>query len=170
MMERMIFILVVSWFLTSCSTTYYIVRHAEKAQPSESANMVTTNDPPLSSAGEERANALREVLKDRHVGSIYSTNTKRSLSTGAPLSAFTGVNTELYTQIDDAFINKLKAARKNTLVVGHSNTIDDIVNRITGKNYIAADLPDAAYDNLYIIKKCGAKMKFKATTYGVPAH
>ena len=49
--------------LTACSHTFYIVRHAEKAT-SEGNNMMN-NDPPLTEAGKERAEALKEILKTK---------------------------------------------------------------------------------------------------------
>jgi broad specificity phosphatase PhoE len=171
-MERLILILVACCLLTSCATTYYVVRHAEKEQPpaGTSANMMSANNPPLSKAGTERAEALKQLLQGKHIRYIYSTNTIRTVSTAAPLASEAGVTTSFYSQVDREFITTLKSLKKNTLVVGHSNTVDDIIQQLTGTNHIPADLPDAAYDNLYIIKKKGKKMSFQATTYGAAAH
>ena len=47
------------------------------------------------------------------------------------------------------------------LIVGHSNTVDDVVNKLCGEIKVPADLPDSEYDNLYLVIKKGKKMKEK---------
>ena len=67
----------------------------------------------------------------------------------------------------DIFIEKLKTIRKgNILVVGHSNTVDDIVNRLSQRTEIAADLKDNEYDNLFILKRKGRGYLYKNEKYG----
>jgi hypothetical protein len=58
----------------------------------------------------------------------------------------------------------------NTLIVGHSNTVDDIVNKLCGEIKVPIDLPDSEYDNLYLIRKKGKKMKFENKTFGTPTN
>jgi broad specificity phosphatase PhoE len=60
--------------LASCSHTYYIVRHGEKELPA--AGM--SNDVPLSEKGKQRAEALKEILKDKNIKAVYSTKTLQS--------------------------------------------------------------------------------------------
>jgi broad specificity phosphatase PhoE len=163
-MQRLLIILVVFSFLTSCGNTYYIVRHAEKAAPSSGTMMLTTNDPPLNRLGELRAKSLGELLKDKNIGYIFSTNTTRTLSTVAPVASVFHLTPEIYATVDEGFINKLKATKKNTVVVGHSNTIDDIVNRLTGQPHLT-DLPDSAYNNIYLVKRRGKKFVLKEMDY-----
>ncbi|HLF44852.1 MAG TPA: histidine phosphatase family protein [Chitinophagaceae bacterium] len=157
-------------FYSSCTTVkYYVVRHAEKATASEGTVMSTPNDPPLSSAGKVRAIELGEVLKSRQIMNIYSTNTIRTISTAQPLKNLRGLPIEFYNTRDslDYFIEKLKNIKKgNSLIVGHSNTVDNIVNKLCGEIKIAADLPDSEYDNLYLVIKKGKKMFFENKTYG----
>ena len=160
---------------SSCnSVKYFIVRHAEKASPSDGTVMSTPNDPPLSAAGKVRAIELREELKGRSVTHIFSTNTIRTISTAQPLNELRGATTiELYNTRDslDFFIEKLKAIKKgNSLIVGHSNTVDDIVNKLCGEKKIPGDLPDTEYDNLYIVTKKGKRMKFENKTFGTPTN
>lgn len=158
--------------LSSCSSVkYFIVRHAEKATPSDGTVMNTPNDPPLSAAGRARAIELREELKAQHIMYIFSTNTTRTISTAQPLNELRGAtHIEIYNSSKDSldfFIQKLKAIKKgNSLIVGHSNTVDDIVNKLCGEKKIAGDLPDSEYDNIYIVTKKGKKMKFENKTYG----
>jgi phosphohistidine phosphatase SixA len=161
--------------MVSCSTVkYFVVRHAEKATPSDGTVMSTPNDPPLSAAGKVRAIELREELKGRNVQFIYSTNTIRTISTAQPLNDLrAATKIELYNTRDslDFLIAKLKAVKKgNSLIVGHSNTVDDIVNKLCGEKKVPGDLPDSEYDNLYIVTKKGKKMKFENKTYGTPTN
>ena len=53
--------------------------------------------------------------------------------------------------------------------MGHSNTVDDIVNKLSGEIKIPADLMDSEYDNLYIITRKGKKMIFSQRKYGYPS-
>src|SRR5215213_1082582 len=110
--------------LTACSQTYYIVRHAEKAVP-DAGNTMMANDPPLSDIGKARANALLEALKNEKIAYIFSTNTTRTRTTAEPLSKHLNVLVQTYgPRPDSAFIQQLKALKKDALIVGHSNTVD----------------------------------------------
>ena len=151
--------------LTSCGHTYYIVRHGEKA--AQVPNM--TSDVQLSQEGQQRAIALEEVLKNKKIAYVFSTNTIRTKSTAQPTADHFRLRTEIYgPRPDSAFIVLLKSKDKNTLVVGHSNTIDDIVNMLCGEKKVSGDLPETDYDNLYTIKKKGNRYIFKGLTYGQP--
>jgi len=166
-----ILLLCISVFLFSCSNTIYIVRHAEKAPVEAGASQMMASDPPLSEAGKARAIALRDKLKGENIRHIYSTNTKRTIATAKPLNELQGnTRIEIYSSkkdSTDAFIERLKAIRKgNVLVVGHSNTIDDLANKLCGTTVVPGDLDDTAYDNLYIIKWKGKSYKFSNEKYG----
>lgn len=146
--------------LTVCSQTYYIVRHAEKGMSPGGAHMMV-NDPPLSDSGKARAQSLKELLKDKDIAYIYSTNTIRTRTTAEPLSQLLGITIQTYgSKPDSAFIQQLKSLNKNVLIVGHSNTVDDIVNMLCGEKKLPGDLPDSEYDNLFIVTKKNGKMLF----------
>jgi|SRR5688500_7691987 len=160
---------------SSCgSVKYYIVRHTEKETASAGTTMSTPNDPPLSAAGRARAIELREALTGKGIRYIFSTNTIRTISTAQPLDELRGATKiELYNTRDslDHLIQKLKEIKKgNSLIVGHSNTVDDIVNKLCGETKVPGDLPDSEYDNLYIVTKKGRQLKFENKTYGTPTN
>lgn len=167
-MQKLAFFLALALFLTSCSRTYYIVRHAEKAVPSLGTKMNTPDDPVLSDEGKARAQNLKEVLKDQNIAAIYSTNTIRARTTVEPLSQVLGVSIQTYgPRPDSTFINKLKASRGNTLVVGHSNTVDDIVNGLLNEKKLS-DLADSEYNNLFVVKYkrfFGTKIRYAARKF-----
>ncbi len=158
--------LVLSLILVSCSQTYYVVRHAEKEAPQGTETMMN-NNPPLSETGKLRAEALKEVLKTKKIGYVFSTNTLRTLSTAEPVKNYFNLTTEIYEPApNESFISHLLSVKKNALIVGHSNTVDDIVNKLCGSVKIPADLPDTAYDNLFVIRKKGKKMIFENKKFG----
>lgn len=159
-MRRKLFYLPILLLFSCSSTRYYIVRHAEK----EAATTMTT-DVPLSQAGAQRALALKELLQDRNIKNIYSTNYVRTKSTAAPLAQQLGLTPILYEASDTTIAFLLQKIKKNTLVVGHSNTVDDIVNRLTGKQLLQ-DLPDTQYGDLFIVTRRGKKYFFERSQFG----
>ncbi|MES1216858.1 MAG: histidine phosphatase family protein [Bacteroidota bacterium] len=172
MIRIILMLMACSMLGASCSHKYYIVRHAEKEATSGAAN-TKNNNPSLSEAGKVRALVLREELKDKHISYIYSTNTARTISTATPLSEASGVKIQLYNSTDSLkeFIAKLKSIKKgNVLIVGHSNTVDDIINQLCNEVKLSADLPESQYDNLFIITYKGKKVSFKRSKYGYPSN
>jgi phosphohistidine phosphatase SixA len=164
------FILIV---FSSCSHTYYIARHAEKAEPDATKN----TDVPLTEKGKQRAEALKEILKNKKIAYVFSTNTIRAKSTAQPTADYFHLTIEAYgPKPDPGFINKLKSITKNVLIIGHSNTIDDIVNMLCNEKKVPADLNDSEYDNLFIVKYRGKRIFFSNRKVSVqsafksPAH
>jgi broad specificity phosphatase PhoE len=149
--------------LASCQTTkYYIVRHGEKAAPSGQMS----SDVPLAPEGEVRAAALRERLKGAHIQYVYSTNYIRTKATARPLAEAQGLGIETYDPKDTTFVGRVLArGNGNALIVGHSNTVDDLVNRFMGESLLR-DLPDTAYNNIFIITRKGKKLSFSRERYG----
>jgi phosphohistidine phosphatase SixA len=166
MIRRCLLLLGLFISLTACSQTYYIVRHAEKATVEGNPNMTAT-DPPLTEKGKARAEALKEALKNEKIGHIFSTNTIRTRTTAEPLSQVLGLSIETYaSRPDSAFIMQLKDLKKNVLVVGHSNTVDDIVNMLCGEQKVPGDLADSEYSNLFIVTIKGSQVMFENRKYG----
>ena len=152
--------------LSSCRvTTYYVVRHAEK----ESSSSTMTTDVPLSAAGKDRAIELKNTLQNAHIRYIFSTNYNRTLSTAEPARQYLNTDIIIYDTRDSMkqFIERLRNINDgNCLIVGHSNTVDDIVNQLVGKKVIPGDLTDAAYGDLFIVEKRGGKYTFKKSHFG----
>jgi len=155
--------------LCSCTRTIYVVRHAEKIGATDSLAKMMANDLPLSEAGKVRAIVLKEQLSGQHIKWIYSTNTSRTINTADPLSKSINVSIGIYRNID-SLVSVIRSEKGNVLVVGHSNTVDDIVNKLTGQTKIAADLKDYEYDNLFIVKLRGKKAFFRQRKYGYPSN
>ncbi len=159
-MKQILFFLATITFF-SCSTTttnYYIVRHGEKAAVD---SIIKSSDVPLSVQGKRRAEALKDQLLNKKIKYIFSTNTIRTMATALPLSDAIGVPVQIYSGTDTGFVRTLKNLNENILIVGHSNTVDDLVNGLLGKE-VFKDLPDSRYGDLFIVHK--KKNKF---TYDV---
>lgn len=152
---------------SSCSHSYYVVRHAEKA--TAEANM--SSDVSLTETGKQRAEALKNILAKKKISYIFSTNTIRTKSTAQPTADHFGLSIENYgPRPDSAFIRMLRGKKKNTLVVGHSNTVDDIVNMLCNEKKIPGDLADSEYDNLFVIKIKGKNISFRKETITLPGN
>lgn len=162
-MKDFLFLLVPALLLTACSHTYYVVRHVEKL--AQGQNM--SSDVPLSEAGKQRAEALKVLLIGKGIGHIYSTNTIRTMSSAKPTADYFHLTIQHYgPRPDPLFIDSLRKLKKNALIVGHSNTVDDIVNGLTGTTNVPGDLQDSEYDNLFVIKVKGKKVTFERKKYG----
>lgn len=159
-------LLVIVLACVSCNHhTYYILRHAERA--TQGAGM--SSDVPLSEAGQQRAQILKYQLQNAKIDEIFSTNTLRTRSTVQPLADSLQKTVQIYgPRPDSAFIANLKLKRKNVIIVGHSNTVDDIANMLAGKTVIPSDLPETQYGDLFIVTMRGKKAGFRVLKYGEP--
>jgi phosphohistidine phosphatase SixA len=157
---RFLLLLLASGLFFSCrTTTYFIVRHAEKAPAG--------GDAPLSALGIQQAEALKDRLYHEPIGRIYTTNYQRTRSTARPLAEALNLPYELYDPRDTGFIAHVQQLKtRYILIVGHSNTVDDMVNRLAGSVKIPADLPDSAYGDLFIIRRKGKHIRFRTEHFG----
>lgn len=152
--------------------TFYIVRHAEKELADSNARSMQA-DPPLSATGKQRAQDLKTWMKDKGLTQVYSTNYERTRATVQPTAAAAGIAVQLYSpraDSTDALISRLHQldAKAVVLIAGHSNTIDDLANKLTGRQVVPGDLPETEYNNLYVIRKEGDTYTFTALKYGQP--
>src|SRR6266516_2365684 len=136
-------LLLVSVPLVSAQPVVVIVRHAEKA-----AN--GGNDPDLSSAGRARAEALARILKDSSITAIFTSEFKRTQETAAPAATLIHVTPTVVAAKDTAaLVGKLHQLNGNGLVVGHGDTIPNIVKALGINSPI--NIPDADYSELFIV-------------------
>lgn len=147
-------------------TTVVIVRHAEKAQDDP-------KDPSLNEAGRARAEALASALDSAGVGAVYSTQYKRNVQTAEPLAKRLGLAVTQKPIGGDTAAHSKEMARevlarekgKTVLVVGHSNTVPDLVKAFSGST--VEPLTEADYDRIFIVvvPPSGPARLFK-TRYG----
>lgn len=128
------------------TTTYYLIRHAEKVR----TNPADVN-PDLNERGYLRAENWKKVFQHISFDAVYATNFIRTLKTIEPIAISNELEIQLYhpTKID---IHQFKETNqnKNVLIVGHSNTIPQFVNQlINQEKYLEMD--DAEFSHLYIV-------------------
>ena len=137
------------------SGVVFLVRHAERADAGMAAAKMAGADPELSDAGKARAQALAGLLKDAQIAAIFTTQYKRTKDTAQPLAAAAGLQPVTVDSNDAAgLVAKVKAATGNVLVVGHSNTVPDVIKSLGISEPIA--IADDQFDNLFVVIR-GAK-------------
>ena len=129
----------------NAQVTVFLVRHAEKAQDGDA------KDPELSAAGRRRAEALAQIIKDVGVTAIFATEFKRTQQTAAPLSRLTEIPITTVAGKDTAaLVARLKKTVGCALVVGHSNTLPDVIRALGVTEPVTIN--DTEYDNLFVVK------------------
>jgi broad specificity phosphatase PhoE len=133
----------------SGTTTIVLVRHAEKgAEPAA--------DPPLTAGGAARAQVLVDAVRGMPVTAIVSTDFVRTRSTAAPLAARLGLTPEI---VDARLRDHARLVAEGILarhrgetvvVVGHSNTVPDIVAALGATR--PPPICDTEYDNLFVVR------------------
>ncbi len=131
--------------------TILLVRHAERADTAQGQKPSKGADPELSAAGRRRAESLASMLKDAGVTAIFATEFKRTQQTAAPLAKALSLTVKTIPSDKQAELLKLlKAATGNVLVVGHSNTIPEIIKALGVTTPVT--IGDADFDNLFMVR------------------
>jgi broad specificity phosphatase PhoE len=106
----------------AATKTILIVRHAEAdtAQPG--------NDPPLAADGEKRAQELARVVADAKLQAVYASPLRRSRQTAEAVVQRAGGSVTVLADVA-ATVAAMRAVPwgGTALVVGHSNTIPDLL-------------------------------------------
>ena len=124
-------------------TQYYFIRHAEKADSSKNPN--------LSEKGLERAQQWKILFSKIDFDGVYSTDFNRTLQTIQPIVADNNRLLKIYNpKMMDVEVFKKETHGKTILIVGHSNTIPNMVNQIIKENKYT-DIEENQFGNLYIV-------------------
>ncbi|MBA3655881.1 MAG: histidine phosphatase family protein [Gemmatimonadaceae bacterium] len=155
---------------TTGATTVIIVRHAEKG-------IDDPRDPSLTQSGRERAIALRDVLIDANVSAIYATQYRRNRQTAEPLAQQLGLtvierpvnaaNSATYAaDIAREVLNTNQG--KTVVIVGHSNTVPQIVQAFS--RVAVKAMEDSEYDHIFIVVvPAGGSPSLVNVRFGRPA-
>ena len=129
--------------LLSCmaaADTVYLVRHAEKQPQGQ--------DPGLTACGVERATALADSLAAVKLAAVYATPYERTGQTAAAVAKQQQLDITPYDpRQPEVLVQQLKALSEPALVVGHSNTVPELVAQLSG--IAMAPLTEQDYDLLY---------------------
>lgn len=110
------------------------------------------SDPELSEAGRARAESLARMLKDAGITAIFTTQYKRTKQTAEPLAKVLGLSvTEVHAKEPGAVAEKIDAQPGNVLVVGHSNTVPEVLQALGIPS--APAIAETEFDNLFIVTR-----------------
>jgi broad specificity phosphatase PhoE len=140
-----------SWLWSRAdSTTVIVIRHAEK-------QLDGTPDPELTPAGSARAQLLARLFGDPNrpgsLTAIYTSEARRAQLTVAPLAQRLGLAPIVVPSGDPRALARRvlrEQAGGRVLIVGHSDTVPEIVSALSGVH----DIPPIAatdYGTLYIV-------------------
>ncbi|MGO9512280.1 MAG: SixA phosphatase family protein [Steroidobacteraceae bacterium] len=139
-----------AWLLvTGDSTTIIVVRHAEKVQGDGA-------DPPLSPAGQARAELLARMFGDArlpgHIDAIYVSPTLRNRLTAAPLAQRLGLTPTVAADAPRALARRVLQEHPGgrILVVGHLDTMPAVVAALSGAKNIPP-IGAEEYGTMYIV-------------------
>jgi phosphohistidine phosphatase SixA len=124
--------------------TVILVRHAERAGGMSAAVGI-------SKAGRCRAEALARMLADANVKRIYISEVARTGQTAEPLASKLHIRPEVVPAKDiEGLVAKLRAGAPDdvVLVVGHSDTVPEIVKLLGGGS--VPPIGDSEYDRLFV--------------------
>jgi broad specificity phosphatase PhoE len=145
-MKRLASILPILFLLAAAADAapiVFVVRHAEKASTGG-------NDPELSVAGQKRAEALARILKDSQITAVFVTEFKRTQQTAATTARAAHLTpTVISAGRTPELVSKLRALNGNALVVGHGNTIPDLVKELGIATSIT--IPEDDYTEIFLV-------------------
>ena len=135
-------------------TEIYLIRHAEKDRTD-----LKNKNPHLNELGKSRALKWVEVFKNIELNKIYSTNYYRTIETVTPLSKNLNLKISIYSPSKFNYKDFLLDNYGNkVLVVGHSNTIPNFVNRLINDDFYV-QINDLNNSNLYMVTICNGVAK-----------
>jgi broad specificity phosphatase PhoE len=153
MTKRSLVILVLSLLVAApaaAQSSVFLVRHAERADSGMAP--ASGADPDLSEAGKARAQSLAALLKDANITTIFTTEFKRTQQTAAPLGKALGISVVTVPSKNTVdLVKQIKAAKGNVLVVGHSNSVPDIIRDLGVSAPVT--IADDEFDNLFIVSR-----------------
>ena len=137
-------------WLTANSTVVIVIRHAEK-------EAISAPDPELSEAGQARAALLVRMFGETpgagRLDAIYTSSALRSRMTAAPLAARLGI-VPIVAPSDDPKGLAHRIVRENSgkrvMVIGHANTVPDIVAALSGQSDIPP-IGEEEFGTMYIV-------------------
>lgn len=134
----------------------FVMRHAEASG--------TQQDPPLSVVGRERAWRVGRMLRSVRPQRILHTATTRSRETASEIARIVGVGAGSYDMFDpEPVVRRMIDGGGVWLLVGHSNTVPDLVRRLGGDPGTDA-IPESVYDQIFMV------VRADVGTMTVPLH
>ena len=147
--------------------TVFLIRHAEREEEPR-------QDPPLKKEGVARSQELARLLGGAGIKAIYTSQFTRTKLTAEPLATKLGLTPaqislkssptnprQIAEESTTEVVNKiLERPGENVLVVGHSNSIPDVIKMLGGD--VVPTIDERKFDDLFIVTVY-AKGKAKVT-------
>lgn len=128
-------------------STFYLIRHAEKDRTDPN-----NADPELNQDGLGRAMNWANILDNIPLDALYSTNFERTRMTAAPVSVKQDLDIDYYDPSTmDIETFKKDNSGLQVLIVGHSNTTPNMVNKLLGEEKYSP-LDDTNNGALFIVQ------------------
>jgi phosphohistidine phosphatase SixA len=138
------------------ATTVFLVRHAEKAD-------APREDPPLLETGATRAQLLARILGKSGIKAIYTSQYLRTRATAEPLAKQLGIASVAISlkmspsnprQVTSESIQEItekiyQRPGENALVIGHSNSIPDVIKALGGD--VVPTIDEKEFDDLFVV-------------------
>jgi len=138
-------------FPASAERAVILVRHAEKGAEGK--------DPELTDSGRQRAVRLAEALKDTGVTTILTSDARRTIRTAEPAAKANGVAARVVKGGDAGeTVKEIDGAPADAvvLVVGHSNTLPEILAKLGAPAKVA--IADSDFGNLFVVVRSPGKV------------
>jgi phosphohistidine phosphatase SixA len=120
----------------------WVMRHLQKSADGD--------DPGLTEEGRRNAEKLAALVAADPPAAIYVSTTRRARETAAPLAAKLGIPLKTYDPRNPSgLIDAVRAEKGTVLIVGHSNTVPDIIARLGGTK--PEPLTDSDYGDVWHI-------------------
>ena len=125
----------------AAADTVYVVRHMQKA---------AGDDPALTAEGAAGAQWIADVLAAKGVTAVFATPTRRAEETAAPLAKRLGIDVTHYDPRNPAALAaEIASVKGAALVVGHSNTVPDLVATFGGAR--PASMSEQDYGTIFVV-------------------
>jgi broad specificity phosphatase PhoE len=114
--------------------TIILVRHAERRAAGD--------DPALTPAGRKRAVLLARMLREAGITAIFTSSARRTKETAAPVAKALRLRPVRIKDKPAAARRQLQAARRCVLVVGHTDTVPELIAALGGPRDVVIDEDD----------------------------
>jgi phosphohistidine phosphatase SixA len=145
-------------------TTVILIRHADKDD----------NNDYLNPHGIARSFELIQVLSAAGIQAVYTSTAKRSKQTVKPFLAqhlSTHLPTKALSTAEELSTDILCYEGKIVLVVGHANTVPELIHLLGGPVYrdYRDDINNCEFDNLFVLVRYSAtRVSLTRAKYGMP--
>lgn len=117
-----------------------LVRHAERDSPENDA---------LSAAGRKRAQLLASMFREAGVSALFTSEATRTKQTAEPLAQALALTPQVIASDLDAALDQIREAGALAIVVGHSNTVPELIGALGGPPDL--QIQENEFDRMFVV-------------------